>query len=276
MSCKTSLCLRRLRKSSFISRQRFIHNFETIFLLLLCGLFPARRQRRRRNDGARMAKVILGTFTVFFFYDFWCVFVRRDDDNEKSPQASTSFQACVRIHLSPTVPDNTSFVETVWSESFLINIYVHTTYVHVCVCISIKCIPVLCVFMPSATRCFSLYWMTLSIGGITHCTPVEMKFNDVCITSVVSRRIRLRTKWKLLNLIVHTILWLEWSGGAWIGSGCGRLRMCEYVWRLENISISLYDSYNFCLSCELFDFFYDNKDKGLLLTMNSHLIQIDN
>lgn len=98
-----ALFVSRLRKSSFISRQHLINNSKPITSLSSSILWSL------STSGAGTAKVMRGTFTVFFFTfcDFWC------DNNEKSPQASTSFQACVRIHLSSTVPDNTSFVETV-------------------------------------------------------------------------------------------------------------------------------------------------------------------
>lgn len=214
----------RLRKSSFISRQHLINNSKPITSLSSSSiLWSLSSLTTTTTTTKQWGEVMRGTFTVFFFTfcDFWC------DNDEKSPQASTSFQACVRIHLSPTVPDNTSFVETVWSDSFLINIYV-PLYVFLS--------NVFFYIFGNEVFLFVLDDTELLRGYYPLCPlyPVQDEtLNDVCITSVVSYRIRLYAHTEI-SLFVH-IFFGVWGGGVWIWCGCRKPRVCAC--HLENASI---------------------------------------
>lgn len=163
----------RLRKSSFISRQHLINNSKPITSLSSSSILWSLSSLTTTTTTKQWGEVMRGTFTVFFFTfcDFWC------DNDEKSPQASTSFQACVRIHLSPTVPDNTSFVETVWSDSFLINIYVP-----------------LYVFLSN------VFFLYLWQRGVSLCIGWHWAAPGVLPTVPIVPRSRRNTQWCLHNL----------------------------------------------------------------------------
>lgn len=85
----------RLRKSSFISRQHLINNSKPITSLSSSSILWSLSSLTTTTTTKEWGEVMRGTFTVFFitFCDFWC------DNDEKSPQASTSFQACVCAYI---------------------------------------------------------------------------------------------------------------------------------------------------------------------------------